>query len=215
MRAGVFIRSICAGFVACALWQAAPGFHAEGTEKPPMPQGMQGHPGTTAPGAGAAARAFMQPMDLTDDKLKGFLDAMDELKTLGDKASALSATNPTRPQAFAGGMHFSTASTDIIKKHGFTDPAEFQRVAYNAALAYNVLQSGGKEAMKKKMDEADAKRAEAIEKLRQHLTPEQLEMLKTQINSGLAVGRSMANVSDQNLELVKKYGTRMDALSKR
>lgn len=208
-------RSLCACLVTAALAHTAPAFGAEDGAKPPMPQGMQSHPGTTAPGANdAAVRAFTKPMDLTEEQVKGFLAAMDELKAQGDDAAEFSATKPDRPEAFARGMRFSAESDAIIKKHGFADAGQFQRVAYNAAMAYHVLESGGKDAMRKKMDAAEAKRAEAMEKLRQHLTPEQVEMMEAQLATGLAVGRSMANVPDQNLELVKKYRARMDALAK-
>jgi hypothetical protein len=166
-----------------------------------------------APGAQAAAQAFLQPMDLTDDKMRGFLDAMDELRGLGDAASAFTAANPSRPEAFVKGMSFSGQAGDIIRNHGFSDPAEFQRVAYNAAMAYSVLQNGGKDALARKMGEAEAKRAEAMAKLSQHLSPEQLAMMEAQIDAGMKAAGSLTQVSDQNLELVKKYRERMEKMT--
>jgi hypothetical protein len=211
MTAEAFVRSICAALVACVLFSTRSTFGAGEAEKPAAAQGMPGQPGAAPAASQAAAQAFTQPMTLTEDKVTGFLDAMDELKTLGGESSKFSATNPN----LVKGMQFSGQTTDIIKKHGFSGPTEFQRVAYNAATAYYVLQNGGKDAMKKKLEQTDAKRAEAMEKLKKHLTADQLKMLEAQISSGTAALHSMAEVPDQNLELVKKYNDRMAALSKR
>jgi hypothetical protein len=112
-------------------------------------------------------------------------------------------------------MEFSGKTTAIIKKHGFADTAEFQNVAYNASAAYYVVKNGGKEGVKKKLAENDAKRAEAMEKLKSHLTPEQLKMLETQIGAGTAAMQALTEQPDANLELIKKYSARMDELAKK
>ncbi len=161
-----------------------------------------------------AGDAFMRPMTLTDAKLRAFFDAVDELGALASDAAAGSVA-PTRPEAFAQALHVSGASTAILEKHGFQDATEFQRVGYNAALAYGVLKDGGKEAVAKKMAAAEAQQAAAMAKMREQLPPEQAAMIEAQAKAGMAMARGMRDVPDENLELMKKYRDRMARLGAR
>jgi hypothetical protein len=197
-----FFRSTCMAAVACAVAVAGSAFAAEGTQKT-APQAQAAAP--------AATPAYMKRVPLTDEKVKGYLGAVEELKSLGPEGQTLSAMNPSMVKA----MEFSGKTTAIIKKHGFADAAEFQNVAYNTSAAYYVVKNGGKEGVKKKLAENDAKRAEAMEKLKAHLTPQQLKMLETQIGAGTAAMQALTEQPDANLELIKKYSARMDELAKK
>ena len=98
---------------------------------------------------------------------------------------------------------------------GFADVADFQSVAFNASAAYYVVKNGGKEGIKKKLAESDAKRAEAIAGLKARLTADQLKVLETQIAVGTATMHSLTEQPDANLELIKKYSDKMEALAKK
>ena len=196
---GIF-RSTCAVLAACALSAASSTFAAEKA----APQGETAAPKVMAP-------AYTKPMPLTDEQVKGFLDAVDEIKALGPEGQKFSPTNPGLVKT----MQFSDKTMPIIKKHGFADAIDFQHVAYNASAAYYVVKNGGKEAVKKKLADSDVKRSEAMAKLKSHLNPEQIKMLETQIGAGTAAMHAMADQPDANLELIKKYSARMEALGKK
>jgi hypothetical protein len=198
-----FFRSTGAAIGACALIVAGSAFGAEGT-KNAAPPGKAAAPQVSAP-------PFTKPIPLTEEKVKGFLGAMEELKALGEEGKKFSATNPSLVKT----MQFDDKTKGIIKKHGFAGVAEFQQVAFNASAAYYVVKNGGKEGIKKKLAENDVKRAEAIEKLKAHLTPDQLKMLETQIGAGTATMHALADQPDANLELIKKYSDQMEAVGKK
>jgi len=163
------------------------------------------------PAAAPAGSQMTQPMTLTDAQLKGFFDVMDELRAKGQATG----TNVNQPSAFAQGLQLSQESQAALQSHGFTSPAEFQRVAYNAALAYGVLNQGGKEAVRRKVAAAKAEQQQAMDKMRQQLPPDQLKMLTAQMAQGLAAAEAMENVPDQNLMLMQKYRDRMTKLTKK
>jgi hypothetical protein len=162
--------------------------------------------GQSAP-AGAAA-PYTQPMTLTDAKLGAFFDAMDDFRALGSQSTG----DPSRPEAFARALGASHQSDEILHKHGFGDVGEFQRVAYNAAMAYGVLQKGGKAAVNEELEKAKADQALAIEKMREQLSPEQVKMIQGQMDAALATAGKMQDVPEENLALMKKYGDRMAKL---
>ena len=168
--------------------------------------------GQSAPPAAmqaGTATDYMEPMTLTDAKVGAFFAAVEEYRALGDKTAA---ADPSRPEAFARALGASKDSEGILKKHGFADVGEFQRVAYNAAMAYGVLQKGGKEAVKERLDEAKTDQARAMEKMAQQLSPEQMKMVASQMEAGLAMAGKMQDVPEENLELMKKYRERMAKL---
>ena len=100
----------------------------------------QGHPLPVSP--------VMKPMTLTDAQVGGFLAAVDELRTL----SGWKGADPSKPMAVAQALQVSDETTAILNKHGFANHTEFQRVAYNASIAYAVLKEGGKATMRRKLD---------------------------------------------------------------
>lgn len=167
----------------------------------------------TAWGQGDATQAaIMKPMPLSEAKLQSFLATVTELKGLGQEAEGWQA-GMGKPEAMLRGLQLSSAAQGVLQKHGFSDITEFQRVGYNAAMAYAVLQNGGKEALAKNVDKAKAEQAKALEKMRQHLGPEQLKMLEGQMNAGMAMAGSMQDVPEANLTLIEKYREQMDGLS--
>jgi hypothetical protein len=163
----------------------------------------------------AAAAAFSTPMPLTEARLNAFFDAMDELRTSGAGAAA-GAQNPTRPQAFAEALRVSGNAQEILTKNGFKDVPDFQRVAYNAAMAYAVLKEGGKEAVAKKFAKVKRDQAVAMDKLRQHLSADQIKTMTAQLDAAMAMAEAVQDVPPENLELMKtkKYQERMAQLSK-
>jgi hypothetical protein len=188
------------------LWTAVAGTAL--AQQPPSPAGaMPGASTTMAPGA-----AVSQPMILTDAQVKGFLDAMDELRDLGAAARTGPAADPSRPEVFARALQLADASPSVLKKHGFADTAEFQRVAYNAAMAYGALQRGGAAGMRQDLDRARANQARAMERMQQHLTPEQQQAIAARMKAGMASASAMREVPQQNVELMKRYQDRMAAL---
>jgi hypothetical protein len=161
------------------------------------PRGLEMNPGM-APEA-------MEPMTLTDEKVKAFFDAADELAAKGKEAKGEGGSTA----ATAKGVQLSAESLAIITKHGFKDATEFQRVGYNVGMARSVLMQGGKEEVKKRLDKAQAEQAKTVDRMRGQLTPEQLKLLEGQGGAAVGRARAMENVPDANLEIVKKYEDRM------
>lgn len=164
----------------------------------------QGHPMPVSP--------VMKPMTLTAAQVDGFFAAVGELRAFGDKKSAWKGADPSKPMAMAQALQVSDETTAILSKHGFANHTEFQRVAYNASMAYAVLKEGGKETMRKKLDASKAEQERAMAKLKDRLTPEQLAMLSGKLNDALQALSIMQDVPDQNVVLMKKYRDRMAKL---
>lgn len=189
----------------------------------------QSHPGVPAGAAAQAAAAAAQaaamqqaggmpaatfkPSLLSEEKLKGFFSAVEEYRALEGKSAALPAA-PSQPEAFARGMQFSGEAQEILTRNGFSDPAEFQSVAFNAAMAYGVLKQGGTAAVAAKMAEAKANQEKAIAQLEQQLGPEQARALAAQMAGGLAVAESMQDVPEENVTLIERYREQMEALDR-
>jgi hypothetical protein len=108
----------------------------------------------------------------------------------------------------------SNESQAIIQKHGFKDATEFQRVGYNAALAYSVVRQGGKDAVNTRLDRAETRQKESLDRLRAQLTPDQYKLLEGQVAGALSTARALRNVPDGNIEIMKKYQGRMEKLGK-
>jgi hypothetical protein len=165
--------------------------------------------GQPAPGVAA----ITQPMTLSEAQVRGFLDAMDDLKALA--GTTRSGADLSKPAAFAEALRVSGESETIIRRHGFKDQTDFQRVAYNVATAYGVLRKGGKAAVQRELDASRAKQAQAMEKMRQQLSPEQFRAMQAQAEAGMAQAAAMQDVPDENVRLVGKYGDRMAMLGRR
>jgi hypothetical protein len=148
-----------------------------------------------------------QKLDLTDAQVKAFLAATDLLRKAGGKS-------PAHANQFAKDLPTSQKALAIIEKNGFKDITEFQRVGYNAAMAYNVVQEGGKEAVKASLDKFEAQQKTSLEKLRVQVKPDQFALLEAQAAKSLQARRAMQDVPDRNIELMKKYGDRMAKLGK-
>lgn len=172
----------------------------------PLPLPAQGQP---APGAGG----ITQPMALSEAQVRGFLDAMDDFKALA--GTTRPGADLSKPAAFAEGLRVSGESETIIRRHGFKDQADFQRVAFNVATAYGVVTKGGKAAVKRELDGSRAKQAQAMEKMRQQLGPEQFRAMQAQMETGMAQAATMQDVPEENVLLVGKYRDRMAALGRR
>ncbi len=151
-----------------------------------------------------------EKMDLTDAQVKGFFDAADELRAAG--ASAAGSKQAGSPTQFAKAFATSEEAVAIIKKHGFKDTTEFQRVGFNAAMAYGVLKQGGKEAANARIEKAQARQKETLDRLKAQLKPEQYKLLEAQISSSLKTAKSMQDVPEGNVEVMKKYQDRMENL---
>src|SRR5262245_35152811 len=211
MIARKFLRDYRILLCATALALGAQVVSAQAPPAVNLPHGMP--PGATGAGAaGVGAAAVNKPMVLTDSQVQSFFAAADDLQGLGGEASAFSKTNPSQPMAYAKGMQFSSEALAILNKHGFKDGADFQRVAYNAAMAYGVVEQGGKEALNKELDAGAQQQQEAMEQMRKHLSPEQMKMMQGQMGAGMAMAGSMRDVPDQNVELMTKYRAQMEAL---
>ncbi len=65
------------------------------------------------------------------------------------------------------------------------------------------------------MEAARSQQAQAMEKMKQHLSPEQLKMMSAQMDAAMATGGGMQDVPDENLALMEKYRDRMTKLRSR
>jgi hypothetical protein len=178
---------------------------------------------TLAQGHGLGSGTGMPPppaaksiptMILNEAQVESFLGAMNDLRALSDEAGAWKVPE-SGVQSYAAGMKFSAAAKAILSKHGFANEEQFRQVAYNTALAYGVLKQGGKDKVRKELEGVATKQAAVMERIEQHLRPEQLKVLQRHAATGMAMANQMADVPDQNLDLVKKYSSQIDALSER
>jgi hypothetical protein len=174
------------------------------------------YPGMYGGGAkpGGPPPEVTQPMTLTDAQVQGFFAAANELKALGEEAGANGGADASNPEAFARSLRVSNQGMAILQKHGFKDPAEFQRVGYNAAMAYGIVEQGGKQAMDAKLREAETEQAKAMEEMQRQMSPQQFEMMKGHLGAAMGMAKSMQDVPESNIELMKKYGDQMENLSK-
>lgn len=186
------------GVVGSAAVQAQPGV-------PEPPRGAEMNPGM--------APEVTQPMTLTDEQVKNFFDAADELRAKNKEAK--SAGDGGNAAATTKGAQLSDENLAIITKHGFKDATEFQRVGYNVGMARSVLQQGGKEGVKRRLDKAQAEQAKTVDKMRGQLTPDQLKLLEGQGKVAISRGRALETIPDANLEIVEKYQDRMKPGSKK
>jgi len=171
---------------------------------PQVPRGSEMNPGLSP--------KVMEPMILTDDQVKNFFDAAEEMRAKADEAKA---ADPSGKPAAAKGAEMSAEHLAIITKHGFKDATEFQQVGYNIGMARSVLQQGGKEEVKKRLDKAQAEQAKTVDKVRGQLSPEQLKTLQSQGAAAIGRAREMESIPDSNLEIVKKYESRMKPVGKK
>jgi hypothetical protein len=177
--------------------------------QPQAPMGMGTGMGQVPPPAN-----LPKARELTEGQVQSYLTSMKELRALGQKAGALSKINPSQAESFGTGVQLSSEAQAVLTKNGFSDPAEFQSVAFNAAMAYGVLKEGGKEAVKRKLDQADAQQTEVLAKMRQHLKPEQAAAMEAQLKQSSKMAASMRDVPDANLALMTKYRSQMEEMSK-
>lgn len=168
---------------------------------PQVPRGSEMNPGLSP--------KVMQPMTLTDDQVKNFFDAAEEMRAKADAEKAAGTEKPAK------GAEMSAEHLAIITKHGFKDAVEFQQVGYNIGMARSVLQQGGKAEVKKRLDKAQAEQAKTVDKVRGQLSPEQLKTLEGQSSAAISRAREMESIPDSNLDIVKKYENRMKPAAKK
>lgn len=154
--------------------------------------------------------SYTQPMVLSDAQVQGFLGAMKDLQALEGRSSWTMSGKAGR---VVQGMQFNAEARSILEKHGFADEEQFRRVAYNTAMAHGVIEQGGKEKLKKDLDQSARQQAAAMESLKGHMSPEQLKALQGHAAASMAMVGTMTDVPEENLALVKKYGPEIDALS--
>lgn len=171
-----------------------------------LPLAASGQTAAAPPGAAVTA-----PMVLTTQQLTRFFDAADALRKLGTAADA-PRYDQTNPQAFAKGLQLSAQAQEILTTHGFADPAAFQRVGFNAAMAYSVLQRGGQAKVDADLEHARAAQARAMAEIGKHLSPEQVKAMGAQAQQGMAQVATMQRVPPENVELMKAFAPRMQAL---
>ncbi len=181
-----------------------------------MQQMQQGMDAARAAGAahagGAVPQAMAAPTLLSEAELQGFFAATKELQALGKEAGDWADGSPTDPATFAKGMQLSAAAQSALSKNGFADPGAYQKVAYNAALAYAVLEQGGKEALRKEIAAAEAEQQQAMAELEKQLGKDQAAALRAQMTGGQQLMQMFADVPDANVTLIEKYRSQMQAL---
>lgn len=177
------------------------------------PGAMPGMPGGAA--VPALDPAVMKTTTLTDAQVQGFIGAMEDFDALSKKEGGKRKINPSDPADVARAAGNTAEAKAILDKHGFSDLTSFQTVAYNAAMAYSVLQQGGKEVVTQKLDEAKVQQEKAMKQMQQHLSPEQLKAIQGHIGAGMAIADNMRDVPDENLVLMEKYRPQMEKLANR
>lgn len=155
---------------------------------------------------------WAEPMDLDDGQVESFLEAMEQLHELGLEASGRGGAGP---EAFAEAVRTNAEARGILERHGFSDPAAFQRVGWNTFMAYGVLEQGGPEKVRQSMAEARQKQEQAMAQMRQHLPPEQVEAMAAQMKAGLEMAEALQDVPPGNVEVVERHRDRIAALGKR
>lgn len=161
----------------------------------------------------AGAAGITKPMLLSDSQVRGFLDAVDAFRKTGDESTQRLGADPSKLDTAAEALQVTAEAQGILTKHGFASYTDFQRVAYNSAMAYGIAKEGGKEALKNKMEKAKAEQAKAMEALKQQLGAEQAKQIAAQMGAAMGAMDGYLQVPDENITLLKKYAERMDKLS--
>jgi hypothetical protein len=147
-------------------------------------------------GAAAASVASMtEPMELSEKDIEQFLTVLEELKSLGERYGDDGDLNNVGAAIMAN--HTAHA---IVRKHGFADLIQFQRVAYNiqAAMAANAMaETGGDMAPDRKQ----------LETMKAQLPKEQYDML---VKAQEQMSSMVAGQPAGNRELVARYADRIE-----
>lgn len=155
--------------------------------------------------------AVTEQVTLTEPKLKDFLEAYKALKAKSPAGKF--GGNPADAPSFARSIKVSGQDAQkILLKYKFKDPAEFQKVGYSAALAYSVLQQGGKRMVNDRIDAARLEQEKTIEEARKTFSPEQIKSLEAALTASLQLPPHIQDVPDANVELITKYKDTMAKL---
>jgi hypothetical protein len=108
--------------------------------------------------------------------------------------------------------HDGVSDAAILRRHGFADHADFQRVMSGVFVAYGILLRGGKDVVGRELDAMLASRELAIQAARTQRTPAEVDAMRQDLDRDRKGAATIRAMPDENLRLVERYRARLDKL---
>jgi len=163
---------------------------------------------SSAPGQ---ASAYPDMRVLADSEMGPYLKTLEQLVELGLDA---------QPDVAAQGMRGATGSAALV---GYTARMQsalasqnftlesFSEVHWSAMMAYGALEL---EKHGVEMEQARAEQQAQLEAMRAQMSPEQFAMIEQTMAGGMAMMNPFGEVPPENLALIRKYRSQLDAILK-
>ena len=139
---------------------------------------------------------------VSESEMGRYLKSIEKLVALG--AEAQLEADPGQRWVYSDPM------VRAITDNGF-DEVSFTQVHWNVMMGYMALEM---EAHQPDIDRARQKQAVEMEKMREHMSPEQFEQMKKSLSGVLEMANLYSDVPPENIALVKRHKAELDKLWK-
>lgn len=143
------------------------------------------------------------PIELKESDVTGILRVLPQLKALGFDAEEAAGGDLT---LMAEDMQLNQQALALLKSNGFT-AEHFQQSLYTIGLAIAGLQTDTDE-----LAGAAAQSEQALAELAGQMSPEQLAMIRQQLEAAMGTVTQLQTQPKANLALVKKYQPQIEAV---
>jgi hypothetical protein len=161
---------------------------------------------SAAASAQVALAAVPEPVKLDENDVEHWIAAAGELKALGVGLQEKQGDSPTDLTATMISWHTNREVMAVLRKHEFDLP-RFHRVTYSVmmAAAADGLSRQGAEMEKAKVQ---------LEAMKATLSKEMYESMKKQQEQAMELTRQVMNQPEGNVELVRRYRERIEAIAR-
>jgi len=145
----------------------------------------------------AGTTQLPEAVSLTESDIKNFLGVLPALKEFGIANEVVNAN----PENVAEIMSLNQKAMDVLDDFGL-NPQSFQQVSYSIGLALAGLQTQGRES---EIEAATQQREQMLAQMEGQLTEEQMNMMRSQLDTAAGMVEQMQGQPPGNLALVGKY----------
>jgi len=147
--------------------------------------------------------------ELEEEDVENFIGAMTELRKLGADLEGRLGENPSDARQFMTALGARNEWLEVIDDHGL-DRETFAKVQASIVKAFVALESAGPAGDIQELLERNKTQLEAI---KAKLPPEALEQMEAGSRAAAAQFEAlMADIPEANLELVRKYRDKLQAV---
>lgn len=148
----------------------------------------------------AGMAAISEPIALDETEMERFVGALQALQRTGEKYE--DRTDGTGDWAnYGAAMAANAEAMAILREHGYTQPQQFQRVAYTIGAA---MAAGEMEGREDQMAEAQKQ----LEAMKGQMSDEQYKAMVQSQSSAMGM---ISNQPEGNVELVRAWKDRIEA----